>query len=370
MAECELEDQNAKVRVKFPLFCCTCSQNSETNNLILIGGGGGSSKTGIANKLFLLKSESKDGFQSFVEDFHEVNTDTEVVKCALFHPTKPLVVCGVGNASWIFAVKNHKLQIVKKIQTDFSCGEYAEQKCLAFDNSGSLLFTGGADGIVREWKFPDMEKISEINEPQQEEVDDIHIHPTGKYIVIGSKKKWTVWSLGSDRKIVQQVSTNNETFGKQKIVFKGFRFSNCGNFLFVGKAAPGIRSWIFKWTINFDTNSPWKIARSAIAHKNNHHNYLELSPDGTYLGTVTSEGTVSVFRAENLRKVMEVQTHEFFGTCCCFTEDSKNIVSVGADYSCKISNIKEQKQGLDMQLLLFLSLIVLILAIAYNFLLL
>src|SRR5689334_10816406 len=67
------------------------------------------------------------------------------------------------------------------------------------------------------------------------------------------------------------------------------------------------------------------------------------SDDGKLLATGTGEQTVAVFDARTLSKLMEVkEAHSFFVTALHFTADSKAILSVSADNSCLITDIKPQ----------------------------
>jgi len=124
---------------------------------------------------------------------------------------------------------------------------------------------------------------------------------------------------------------------------------------------------IVKWRFNSKDNT-WTQERSTISHRYYHHNILNISRDGQYLTTGTANNTVAVFKSSNLSKIFEVKAHEFFVTNVAFTNDSKNLISVSADYSCAITEIKKQgNQAYFFILAIFIVLLAILIAFFFPF---
>ena len=63
-----------------------------------------------------------------------------------------------------------------------------------------MLATGGSDGFLRLWTFPEMSRTHEI-EAHEKEIDDLDFSPDGSRIVTISKdRRAFVWDVAKGRK--------------------------------------------------------------------------------------------------------------------------------------------------------------------------
>lgn len=75
------------------------------------------------------------------------------------------------------------------------------QKCVRLSpSSNQMLATGGVDGFLRLWTFPEMSRTHEI-EAHEKEIDDLDFSPDGARIVTISKdRRAFVWDVAKGRK--------------------------------------------------------------------------------------------------------------------------------------------------------------------------
>ena len=75
------------------------------------------------------------------------------------------------------------------------------QKCVRLSPFSNQLFaTGGSDGFLRLWTFPEMSRTHEI-EAHEKEIDDLDFSPDGARIVTISKdRRAFVWDVAKGRK--------------------------------------------------------------------------------------------------------------------------------------------------------------------------
>ena len=69
-----------------------------------------------------------------------------------------------------------KVTPLKSVQTDFNMPEPYQKVVRISPLDGKLMATGGDDGILRVWTFPELNSIHEI-EAHDKEIDDIEFSP-------------------------------------------------------------------------------------------------------------------------------------------------------------------------------------------------
>ena len=90
---------------------------------------------------------------------------------------------GITNTtSLIFNVR-----ALKSIQTDFGKPE-PYQKVVRISPDGKVMATGGDDGVVRVWTFPDLNPVHE-NRAHDKEIDDLDFSPDNTKIASISKDR-------------------------------------------------------------------------------------------------------------------------------------------------------------------------------------
>lgn len=66
------------------------------------------------------------------------------------------------------------------VQTDFSA-DGGFQKNVKVTTDGSLMATGGADGCMRVWSYPELKELYEVK-AHTNEIDDLDISPSGNRV--------------------------------------------------------------------------------------------------------------------------------------------------------------------------------------------
>ncbi|GAB1862156.1 Prolactin regulatory element-binding protein [Camponotus japonicus] len=372
-------------RVNFPLY----TVQMITNRHILVGGGGGSSKTGVANG-FEIFELSHNGTHFVAEEVTRHETGPSVVmNCASYRSkNKTWIVagqeshCQLYNSKLIseneefikgptahnlrhrknsekvkesqlqqekieeiknnnFNVKSKKLQLVLEpadsIQTTFGNSEPL-QRVVRVSPCGSIMATGGTDGKVRLWKFPQLENLYDFD-GHGNEIDDIDFNPIGTLLVsIAKDGKAFVWNIENKKSTELSWKPPDGI----KYMYKRCRFRGLTEevkndlFMLTNAMTPKNPSFLQLW----DTNSgvitksvPYKETLSALA----------VSSDGKFVavGTMTS-GSVDIFVAFSLRKALHVPgAHSMFVTGLEFlpTDDELNGVAITSNTETAVVSI-------------------------------
>ncbi|XP_043502466.1 prolactin regulatory element-binding protein isoform X1 [Polistes fuscatus] len=354
-------------RVNFPLY----TLQMLTSRHILVGGGGGSSKTGVANG-FEIFELLHDGVQFIAEEVTRHETGPIVVmNCATYNNAKrSWILAGQENHCQLYNVntkivnlengeiikkvtnvtkdsvrnrkanekmeeerkstkgkieeikddnsniKNKRLQLVIKpvdsVQTDFSEDE-SLQRIVRISSNGKLMATGGTDGCIRIWKFPQLQKLHDLK-AHQKEIDDIDFSPDGNSLItIAKDGKAILWDIasGSLNKELTWNSPNNAKYMYKRCRFRISEVDISLNQLFLLSNATMAKdpSFLQLWdteSSNIIKSITYKETLSALA----------VSDDGKFVavGTMFS-GSVDIYIAFSLRRVLHVPgAHNMFVT--------------------------------------------------------
>ncbi|XP_076291030.1 guanine nucleotide-exchange factor SEC12 [Lasioglossum baleicum] len=352
-------------RVNFPLY----TLQMLTSRHILVGGGGGSSKTGVANG-FEIFELSHNGSQFIAEEVTRHETGPSVVMnctahndgkrtwitagqeshCQLYNVNTKVVtvengevVKEVDNAKQGLRhrknmekgeesnaskerieeikddnsnIKTKKLQLIVKpsdsVQTDFS-EEEPLQRIVRISLNGKFMATGGTDGHVRLWKFPQLHKLHDLD-AHTKEIDDIDFSPNGALIAsIAKDGKAFLWNVSSGSKDKELTWSPPNAL---KYMYKRCRFrkleedkSKTQLFMLSNAVVGKNISFLQMWDIdsgNIVKAASYKETLSALA----------VSDDGKFVavGTMFS-GSVDIYVAFSLRRALHVPgAHSMFVT--------------------------------------------------------
>ncbi|KAM8954274.1 guanine nucleotide-exchange factor SEC12 [Pelodytes ibericus] len=212
-------------RAPFPLYTIQIHPES---GLVITAGGGGASKTGIKNALHFLQLERIAGILSS-SLVHSHDTDTRATMNTALHGDMLAAgqdaTCHILRFEVLQQEKNQEisgdgdrgsrrrktsksptddktdtptkektpqitLQTLHVVQTDFSPDTL--QKSVCFTPDGTRLLTGGVDGHVRMWAFPEMEKLLDYK-AHDGEIEDITASPRNKVVTVGQDFRCCVW---------------------------------------------------------------------------------------------------------------------------------------------------------------------------------
>ncbi|XP_011640599.1 prolactin regulatory element-binding protein [Pogonomyrmex barbatus] len=355
-------------RVNFPLY----TLQMLTSRHILVGGGGGSSKTGVANG-FEIFELSHNGVHFIAEEVTRHETGPSVVMNCASHNNgkKTWIVAGQESHCQLYNVnpkvvtlengelikgstanttnkdglrhrrnsekveepqspkerieeikddnsnvKSKKLQLILKpadsVQTAFGNGEPL-QRVVRVSLQGTIMATGGTDGRVRLWKFPQLHKLHDLD-AHGKEIDDLDFSPDGSLLVsIAKDGKAFLWNLNDGTKNKELTWTSPEG---AKYIYKRCRFRKLTEdktkidlFVLSNAVAGKNPSFLQLWDAHTGTvikSASYKETLSALA----------VSDDGKFVavGTMFS-GSVDIFVAFSLRKALHVPgAHSMFVT--------------------------------------------------------
>ncbi|XP_060665242.1 prolactin regulatory element-binding protein [Drosophila nasuta] len=360
-------------RVNFPLYAV----DMLTSRHILVAGGGGSSKTGVANgfeiyelyhngshfcaeevlrhetganvvmnfavrnsgrRAYLCAGQEAHCQMYFVQPQLDITSDASMDKklTQSDHPHENGVRHrGVQPHSGVETLSNGNnchpptaadvlkqfqrlqfdIQAADVIQTDFLSNGEPLQRVVRISSNGRLMATGGTDGQLRVWTFPQMQ-LSTSWPAHNKEIDDLDFSPDCKYIVSISKDaQGIVWDLSTGK---QQHKLKWQTQEGNKYLFKRCRYGTVeghkDNYrLFtvtnplgkVGKQRGFVQQWDCK-------NGELRVAASVDESLSS----LAVRDDGRFVavGTMFS-GSVSIYVAFSLQRVLHIpHAHSMFVT--------------------------------------------------------
>ncbi|XP_013115020.1 prolactin regulatory element-binding protein [Stomoxys calcitrans] len=206
------------------------------------------------------------------------------------------------------------IKAADSVQTDF-LGADPLQRVVRISPNGHIMATGGTDGHLRVWSFPQMLKTADI-EAHTREIDDIDISPDSKYIVTISKDgQGLVWDIATSKKIFDLKWATPEgtkylfkrcrygTIEAQKDKYRLFTITNP-----LGKVGKQ-RGFLQQWDC---TNGKLRLAvpiEESLAS-------LAVRDDGRFVavGTMFS-GSISMYIGFSLQRVLHIpNAHSMFVT--------------------------------------------------------
>lgn len=177
-----------------------------------------------------------------------------------------------------------------------------------------IMATGGTDGRIRLWKFPQLHKLYDLD-AHGKEIDDLDFSPDGSLLVsIAKDGKAFLWNVNDGTKNKELTWTPPDS--SAKYMYKRCRFRKLAEdktkidlFMLSNAVAGKNPSFLQLWDVHtgtIDKFASYKETLSALA----------VSDDGKFVavGTMFS-GSVDIFVAFSLRKALHVPgAHSMFVT--------------------------------------------------------
>ncbi|GFN97213.1 prolactin regulatory element-binding protein [Plakobranchus ocellatus] len=232
-----------------------------------------------------------------------------------------------------------QIEEAKSVTTDFS-SDGGFQKCVRFAPKYSSLATGGADGFVRLWKYPELTKLWEV-QAHKNEIDDIDFSPDGsKVVTVSRDKNGSVWSVKDGKKVIDLVWNQKTT--------DPYRFRACRFGLIEGKKDKfnlySVNIPVTRSSSNHCFISLWDASKFALKKTVRAGpdviSALAVSPEGIFLGVGTISGSISVYITFSLQRLYHVkEAHSIFVTGLDFLPASEATRAVTGDHNYNLVSI-------------------------------
>jgi len=248
----------------------------------------------------------------------------------------------------------YKTQALRKVQIDYNKNE-PYGKVVRISPNGRLLASGGDDGHVRVWSFPELNKVHDF-QTHEKEVDDVDFSPdSSKLASISKDKRAIIWDVKKGKKHAElgweppqgvKFMFKRIKFGCVEGDSKKYKVYTISNPMGSSK----VPSYLHRWNAQSYT-----VEGTAKCRFGNALSAMAISDNGTFLATGTmSEGIVDIYTTFNLRKIKTIRnSHSYFITgleflptgeesapCRGFSEAS--VVSISVDRQVCIHHIHSQ----------------------------
>lgn len=250
----------------------------------------------------------------------------------------------------------------KAVKSDFSReGDDSFQKVVRVGrvDGAVVLATGGCDGHVRLWTYPDMRQLLDIA-AHSHEVDDLDIDPSGgKIVSIGKDYRAIIWGVRQGKQITQLDFSPSQK--KCKYIFKKCRFavvlgssskdSGSSHCLFTinnSVSSPARHGYIVRWTAKTYVPEQHVFVKDSLSA-------LAVSDDGRYLAVGSMDtGDVLLYISFSLQLLRRVErAHHMFVTGLEFLPggdearaisgaSDASVVSISVDNQVKIHHIPQR----------------------------
>lgn len=228
-------------------------------------------------------------------------------------------------------------------QTDFSPKQEPFQKVVRFAPETEVLFTGGADGCLRAWKYPQYTPIYKV-QAHEDELDDLCISPDeSKVVTVSRDGHGYVWDAADGKKVCELIFTAPGS-SSEKYLFRACRFgitegdkNNYRLFTISNPAVrkkPASRCYLTKWDMQRWVPEKIQSTGSDVLSS------LAVSEDGRFLGIGHLSGAVEVYIAFSLQRLYRAEhAHNIFVTGLEFLKSCDETRRLAGNYDASLISI-------------------------------
>ncbi|XP_023942971.1 prolactin regulatory element-binding protein [Bicyclus anynana] len=347
-------------KVDFPLY----TLQTLTNRHVLVAGGGGASNTGVANG-FEIFELSHNGTRFVAEEVMRYETGPNVVMTCSIQNAQNRIYLAAGQESHCQLYKvnvkmvdaaemrrgsfraenglvrrrrtvsendniskmerekrNHRtdkrmsfeIRPCDSVQTDFANDPL--QRVVTISHNGKIMATGGIDGVVRIWSFPQMQLLFELK-GHTKELDDLDFSPCDSRLVsIAKDGQALLW--GCAARAPPLLSLTCQPPNGTKYLFRRCKFGEiedkAGAYRMFTIANPLARSGKQKGLLQLWEPTSGQLQRSVLIAES--LSALAVRDDGRFVGVGTMfSGSVDIYIAFSLQRVLHVSgAHGMFVT--------------------------------------------------------
>lgn len=263
---------------------------------------------------------------------------------------------------------NFEIEEINHVVTDFN-KDGSFQKTVQFSIDQSFLATGGADGFLRVWKYPELKKMFEVH-AHKADIDDLAISPAGNRIVTVSRDHCAcVWNAKDGSKDCELKWPLSDQYRHRACKY-GLIEGNNEKFNLYTISIPVKRSqnpspcYLAMWDSSKFTPKRMVSTGTEVLSA------LALSNDGTYAAVGTISGSVAVFISFSLQKLYSVrEAHNIFVTGLDFLPSSKaaeeltgdkdfTLLSISADNTIRVHQVAKRNSYSVVMILIGLLVVV------------
>lgn len=257
---------------------------------------------------------------------------------------------------------SYELEKLTSFVADFQSNSKTDEpfvKVIRYNPVSSVLVTGGADGHIRVWRYPEATKLNDIF-AHTDEIDDLDINEAGTLIVSVSRDGHAyVWNASDGSKSLElecQLPVIKNSTKLLKYLIRACRFghSSGSSYKLYTIHNPAVRekpphhAFICKWSKNFTIDSIASLGPIVASS-------MTISEDGNYIGIGTQDGGVDIYEASVLQRIYTApRAHNIFVTGLEFlpvcseskrlTGDSDcSLISISVDRRIVLHNINRRK---------------------------
>ncbi|KAG0292306.1 hypothetical protein BGZ96_004340 [Linnemannia gamsii] len=348
----------------FPIFCVGFTRDDD----VVLAGGGGVSKSGVKNKIAIYKVDTAGKTLKPVVE-KELSRDEDAPMSISVHPTESALAFGINSATnkveagenencRIFQYSEERIEAVHNKGTLASRNSDDYQKVTRFSKDGSVLATGGTDGVIALLKYPSLTPVMPVTQFKGHEILDIDFSTDGAHIAAVSAMN--LWIISAETGRVLEVITNPVLNKKKPFVFRTCRFGRgaFSNILYTvvngdRNQKPFVCMWdATKWSrIRTLTVGPKPITTCTI------------SPDGKLIAFSSSDMGLRICSSKSLQVLMTVpKVHTLPVTSLAFNNDASLLVSGSVDGTCRVVSVPKTFPKNNNFVMLILALLFLFLA--------
>ncbi|KAF9408811.1 hypothetical protein BGZ94_002183 [Podila epigama] len=316
-----------------PLFCAGFTND---DNLILAGGGG-AGHSGVKNKITIYKVDTTS--KTLTQLVEKVLNSVEDAPMSMsVHPTESSAAFGINSAQnkieagenencRIFQYSNELIESVHNKGTLASKDPLHYQRVTRFSKDGTILATGGTDGVIALLKYPSLTPVMAVTQFKGHEILDLDFSANGSHIAAVSAQN--LWIMSAESGKVLEVITNPVLNQKRPFQFRSCRFGRgpfAGILYTIVNGGASQKPFVCMW----DATNWTRIRTLTVGQKP--ITACTISPDGKLIAFGSSDMSVRVCSSKSLQVLMTVsKIHSLPMTCLAFNSDGSQLATASVD---------------------------------------
>lgn len=330
---------------------------------VVFGGGGGPSASGVPN-ILEIHDLDEESFPVLCLE----NTGKVACMGITAHPSGESIVCGLDQLCQRYSVKQEdstdskgddddddsktdetkdgdadkasattsKIILIKENSVDTDKGADNYQKVARFNRTGTKLLTGGSEGIVRLWSYPDLKEMKQV-EKMGDEIRDIQFHPNNDSCVVISSDGAAV--IIPKEFLTSKLSMKEQNDKKIKIAFSqsGLKYSAVGCGFATDQTTKHVLLYICivhktnpSYVVVYDADDNFKEVKRAKLVKDSVTKFV-MSPNEDFFAVGTKTGTIAIYNSHSLKMATSSVVHSWIVTGVAWSGDGKKVLSISPD---------------------------------------